>query len=58
MNTAPSDTTLRRAELLGQQGQQWLADLQAVVTQTLEDFGLTFIDTLPDGSESLSLIHI
>ena len=52
MNTAPSDTTLRRAELLGQQGQQWLADLQAVVTQTLEDFGLTFIDTLPDGSES------
>ena len=51
MNTAPSDTTLRRAELLGQQGQQWLADLQAVVTQTLEDFGLTFIDTLPDGSE-------
>ena len=52
MNTAPSDTTLRRAELLGQQGQQWLADLQAVVTQTLEDFGLTFIDTLPGGSES------
>ena len=52
MNTAPSDTTLRRAELLGRQGQQWLADLQAVVTQTLEDFGLTFIDTLPGGSES------
>ena len=52
MKTTPSDTTLRRAELLGRQGQQWLANLQDVVTQTLEDFSLTFIDTLPGGSES------
>lgn len=52
MNTVPSDLTLRRAELLGPQGKQWLENLHNVVGETLNAFGLTFVETLAGGSES------
>ena len=52
MNTVPSDLTLRRAELLGPRGQQWIECLNDIVGTTLEEFDLTFIETLPGGSES------
>ena len=52
MNTVPSDLTLRRAELLGPRGQQWFECLNDIVGTTLEEFDLTFIETLPGGSES------
>ena len=52
MNIVPSDLTLRRAQLLGLQGQQWLECLDEVVRTTLDKFGLTFIKTLHGGSES------
>ena len=49
MNTAPSDLTLRRAELLGPRGQQWIECLNGIVGTTLEEFDLPFIETLPGG---------
>ena len=52
MNIVPSDLTLRRAQLLGLQGQQWLEGLDDVVRTTLDKFDLIFIKTLHGGSES------
>lgn len=52
MNIVPSDLTLRRAQLLGLQGQQWLECLDEVVRTTLDKFDLIFIKTLHGGSES------
>ena len=52
MNIVPSDLTLRRARLLGLQGQQWLEGLDDVVRTTLDKFDLIFIKTLHGGSES------
>ena len=52
MNTVPSDLTLRRAELLGPQGKQWIENLHGTMKKTLDEFGLTFVETLTGGSES------
>ena len=52
MDIKLSDITQRRAEMLGEVGRAWVRALPDNVQQALDDYELSFVDTLPGGSAS------